>query len=53
MGTDTVLEVGVDPVMKERYQVLQAEIRESEKILNTSKPVLVHLVEDGAWRKIL
>lgn len=40
MGTDTVLEVGVDPVMKERYQVLQSEIRESEKVLNTSKPVL-------------
>ncbi len=40
MGTDTVLEVGVDPVMKERYQILQNEIRESEKILNTSKPVL-------------
>lgn len=40
MGTDTVLEVGVDPVMKERYQALQAEIRESEKILNTSRPVL-------------
>lgn len=40
MGTDTVLEVGVDPVMKEHYQTLQTEIKESEKILNTSKPVL-------------
>ncbi len=40
MGTDTVLEVGVDPLMKEHYQTLQTEIREAEKVLNTSKPVL-------------
>lgn len=40
MGTDTVLEVGVDPILKEKYQTMQTEIKESEKILATSKPVL-------------
>lgn len=40
MGTDTVLEVGVDPIMKEKYQTMQTEIKESEKTLATTKPVL-------------
>lgn len=40
MGTDTALEVGVDPLVKEKYQNLQNEIRESEKVLATTKPVL-------------
>lgn len=40
MGTETVLEVGVDPVMKERHQELQQKIREAEKILASGRPVL-------------
>lgn len=40
MGTDTVLEVGVDPVMKEHYQELHTEIKEANKILSASRPVL-------------
>lgn len=40
MGTDTLLEVGVDPIMKEHYQTLQTDIKEAEKVLNTIKPVL-------------
>ena len=40
MGTDTALEVGVDPLVKEKYQTLQNEIRESERVLATTKPVL-------------
>ena len=35
MGTDTVLEVGIDPIMKEHYQELHTEIREAEKVLST------------------
>ncbi len=41
MGTETVIEVGVDPVLKEKYQKMQTEIKESEKTLATLKPVLV------------
>ena len=41
MGTETVIEVGVDPVLKEKYQTKLNEIKESEKILATLKPVLV------------
>lgn len=40
MGTETILEVGVDPLVKEKYQTLQNEIREAERVLATSKPVL-------------
>lgn len=40
MGTDTALEVGVDPLVKEKYQRLQNEIREAERVLATIKPVL-------------
>lgn len=41
MGTSTVIEVGVDPILKEQLRVMQREIVESEKIISTAKPVVV------------
>lgn len=41
MGTATVIEVGVDPILKERLQVMEREIAESEKIISTAKPVVI------------
>ena len=40
MGTDTLVEVGADPLMVERHQELHAKIKKADKVLNTCKPVL-------------
>ncbi|MDE6313167.1 MAG: FapA family protein [Lachnospiraceae bacterium] len=45
MGTDTILEVGVDPILKEKYQTMQMEIKESEKVLATTKPVFTAFIK--------
>lgn len=41
MGTDTIVEVGVDPIMKERYQFLKKDIEKNEKEFSRLKPLLV------------
>ncbi len=43
MGADTVVEVGVDPESKLRYQQLQKELMESQKKLGQIQPILVNL----------
>lgn len=41
MGADTIVEVGVDPKIKERISQLQKQIIEDTKTLQTIQPVLV------------
>lgn len=43
MGADTIVEVGVDPESKLRYQQLQKELMESQKKLGQIQPILVNL----------
>lgn len=40
MGVDTVLEVGIDPELKERFNSLQKEVMEIKKSLAMSEPVI-------------
>lgn len=40
MGTDTVIEIGVNPATKKRYQDLQKEVMEIQKTLKTIEPIL-------------
>lgn len=47
MGSDTVIEVGADPLMKEQYQELKKEVRNQEKELARMMPIL------SAFRKKL
>lgn len=41
MGTDTVLHVGIDPMEKERFGVLQKTMQEREKAIRQIQPTLV------------
>ena len=47
IGTDTVVEVGMDPEVKSRYVTLQREIAEIEKNLKNMRPILA-----GAMQKV-
>ncbi len=40
MGADTLVEIGVDPAMKERFTELEKEIRESKALLASITPVI-------------
>lgn len=42
MGADTVVEVGVDPEQKKRYQNLQKEVMEITKNLKNIQPILIN-----------
>lgn len=41
MGTDTVVEVGTDPGIKERIEQLQKQIEEDTKTLQSLQPILI------------
>ncbi len=41
MGGDTVIEIGVDPAIREKYMQLQNSIRECKKTLELIRPVIV------------
>lgn len=41
MGTSTIIEVGVDPILKMQLQKMECEILESQKVLSTARPVVI------------
>ncbi|HKM05150.1 MAG TPA: FapA family protein [Lachnospiraceae bacterium] len=41
MGADTIIEVGIDPSVKKRFQELQKDIVETQKTLKSIQPVLL------------
>ena len=43
MGTDTVVEVGMDPLKKARLQELQKQVTESSRMIAQIQPVLAAL----------
>lgn len=45
MGADTVIEVGVDPESKRRYQELQKQMMEAQKNMKNIQPILLNLTE--------
>ncbi len=40
MGADTIVEIGVDPALKERYKALDSAVRDAKKILDSIRPVI-------------
>lgn len=40
MGADTIVEIGVDPAIKNRYEELMTSIRETKKLLESIRPVI-------------
>lgn len=51
MGTITRIEVGVDPEVKERYNLLQKQIMETRKEMEKMKPALVNYSEKMARKE--
>ncbi|NLG02898.1 MAG: DUF342 domain-containing protein, partial [Clostridia bacterium] len=45
MGTDTFIEVGIDPALKARYNQLQMELIEAKKNVNNMQPILTSLTK--------
>lgn len=45
MGTDTFVEVGIDPTIKARYNQLQAELIDAKKNVNNMQPILTTLTK--------
>lgn len=48
LGATTVVEVGVNPKLKEDYQTLQAELAEIQKVIQKTQPILVNFAEKRA-----
>lgn len=48
LGASTIVEVGVSPQVKLRYQELQKEIKDIVKIINSSEPILKTFTEKRA-----
>ncbi|MBQ4536824.1 MAG: DUF342 domain-containing protein [Lachnospiraceae bacterium] len=48
MGAPTIIEVGVDPKLKERYQQLQKEIAEIVQLIKSAQPVIANFAEKRA-----
>lgn len=48
MGASTVIEVGISPEIKLRYQELQKEIAEIVKIIRSSQPIIANFTEKKA-----
>ncbi|MDE5747971.1 MAG: FapA family protein, partial [Acetatifactor sp.] len=48
MGATTVVEVGVNPHMKEEYQALQDDLLEIEKVIKKTQPILTTFAEKRA-----
>ena len=54
MGADTIVEIGVDPAIKKRYEELMESIRETRKLLESIRPVIVatsEKIKQGAQLK--
>lgn len=48
MGTSTIVEVGVNPALKQEYMVLQKEIGEIVRVIKSSQPILASFTEKRA-----
>lgn len=48
MGATTMVEVGVNPRMKEEYQTLQDELLEIQKVIKKTQPILTNFAEKRA-----
>lgn len=48
MGADTIVEVGADPRIKERINVLQKQVQEDTRILQTTQPTLLSVKQNLA-----
>lgn len=48
MGASTVVEVGVNPRLKEEYQALQDDLLEIEKVIKKTQPILTTFAEKRA-----
>ncbi len=48
MGASTVVEVGVNPRMKQEYQALQDELLELQKVIKKTQPILTSFAEKRA-----
>ena len=48
LGASTVVEVGVNPRMKEEYQALQDELLEIQKVIKKTQPILTSFAEKRA-----
>ncbi len=48
MGATTVVEVGADPKLKERYQQLQKDIGEIQRVLNSTRSIISSYAEKRA-----
>ncbi len=48
MGASTVVEVGVNPRLKEEYQALQEELTEIQKVIKKTQPILTSFAEKRA-----
>lgn len=54
MGADTIVEIGVDPAVKNRYEELMNSIRETRKLLESIRPVILatsEKIKQGAQLK--
>ncbi|MGN1147467.1 MAG: FapA family protein [Lachnospiraceae bacterium] len=45
MGTSTVIEVGADPVVKIRFQQMQKEVAELNKVIKSLEPIIASYVQ--------
>lgn len=45
MGTDTIVEVGVDPALKRQLKELQQQIAEDKRVIDSIKPVLTSMAQ--------
>lgn len=48
MGASTVVEVGVNPKVKQEYQALQDELLEIQKVIKKTQPILTNFAEKRA-----